>query len=282
MSKAGVAKTQEFRKPREYKRVKLEERVIDGVMMVGKECTKCGEWKPLESGFRKNNKGLGRKLSVCKKCERKYKRKYYEENKEKNKEKESAYKRKYYEENKEKVLAHTRKWKEENKERVLEYKRKYYEENKEKELARASKWQEENKDKVKMRSQRRRARKKALPATWTLEQKEEMMEYFDRRCALTGETDITEEHAIPLSIGHGGTVHGNMWTLCSRLNSSKYNKNIFEWFEANRQRFELSQAKFDRLIAWLAAANEMTVEEYRDYVYWCHANPNDVLESEAI
>ena len=108
------------------------------------------------------------------------------------------------------------------------------------------------------------------------------MEYFDRRCALTGETDITEEHAIPLSIGHGGTIHGNMWPLCKRLNSSKYNKNIFEWFEANRQRFELSQAKFDRLIEWLAAANDMTVEEYRDFVYWCHANPNDVLESEAI
>ncbi|PFS24332.1 hypothetical protein COK46_01580 [Bacillus thuringiensis] len=278
MSKAGVAKTQEFRKPRKRKKVTLEERVIDGVLVVGKECTKCGEWKPLESGFSNKRKGIGGKYSICKECVRKKNSKYYEENKEKLR----VQMHKYYEENKEKKIVQMHKYYEENKEKKLARNSKYYEENREKIIAQKRKWREENKDKVAVHKQRYRARKKALPATWTVEQKEEMMEYFDRKCALTGEVDITEEHAIPLSIGHGGTIHGNMWPLCSRLNSSKYNKNIFEWFEANRQRFELPQAKFDRLIKWLASANEMTVEEYRDYVYWCHANPNDVLESEAI
>ncbi|MBO1583297.1 hypothetical protein [Bacillus sp. XF8] len=319
MSKAGVAKTQEFRKPRKYKRVKLEERVVDGEVAVGKECSKCGDWKPLESGFRKNNKGLGGKLSVCKKCERKYARNHYEENKEKvaerkrnyyqeNKEIKIEYSRKYCEENKEKVAEHRRKYREKHKERIAEYRRKYYEENKafwhnyyqenkEIKIEYSRKYREENKEKVaecgrKWRRenreictliyQRRRARKRALPDDFTTEQLNEILAHFEGGCVLTGDSDIHWDHVIPIAIGHGGTTYGNMIPLRSDLNISKSDNNIFEWFEANRQRFELPQERFDRLIEWLAAANEMTVGEYRDYVYWCHANPVDVLESEAI
>ncbi|WP_026592177.1 hypothetical protein [Bacillus sp. UNC437CL72CviS29] len=274
MSKAGVAKTQGFREPRKRKKVTLEERLVDGGVVVGKECTKCGEWKRLEDEFNKSKKGLGGKHHDCKECQRKYRIE--------NKEGTSIIYHKWYEENKETHLENCRNWRIANQEKVAETSRKYRENNKDREYERARVWKSENPDRVLIHVQNRRARKKALPATWTIEQKEEMLDYFGRKCALTGESKITEEHAIPLSIGHGGTIHGNMWPLCLRLNSSKFNKNIFDWFEANRQRFELSQAKFDRLIAWLAAANEMTVEEYRDYVYWCHTNPNDVLESEAI
>ena len=85
---------------------------------------------------------------------------------------------------------------------------------------------------------------------------------------------------MPISIGHGGTTYGNMWPLCIRLNSSKHNKNIFDWFETNRQRLELSQDKFDTLIKYLADANGKTVEEYRGYVYWCHENPRTLEELE--
>jgi hypothetical protein len=56
---------------------------------------------------------------------------------------------------------------------------------------------------------------------------------------------------------------------------------FIEWVEANRQRFNLEQERFDRLIEWLGKANEMTVEEYRDYVYECHANPNANEDAEA-
>ncbi|MEX5522930.1 hypothetical protein [Bacillus cereus] len=263
MSKVGVAKTQEFRKPRKRKRVRLEERMVNGEVVVGKECTNCGEWKPLSNGFYGDVAGLGGRYSQCKGCKTKRSSTWVKENKEKH-------------------ATYNLKWNEGNKEKIQVLGRKWYEENREKKVELVREWQQNNSDKVKLICQRRRARKKALPDTWTLEQKEKMLEYFERKCALTGEDDITEEHAIPISIGHGGTIHGNMWPLCHRLNSSKHNKNIFEWFEANRQRFELSQERFDRLIAWLAAANDMTVDEYRDYVYWCHAHPNDVLESEAI
>jgi hypothetical protein len=102
--------------------------------------------------------------------------------------------------------------------------------------------------------------------------------YFGNACALTGRKyNIEKEHAIPQSIG-GGFTFENIYPLTKSLNVSKYNHNIFEWFEANRQRFELSQERFDKLIDWLASANAMTTEEYRDYVYWCHANPRSIDE----
>ncbi|PRT35311.1 hypothetical protein [Bacillus wiedmannii] len=324
MSKAGVTKTQKFRKPRERKKVTLEERMIDSVVVVGQECTKCCEWKPL-SDFHKQKGRLGGVRCQCKSCRNKIGRRYvktqtelklisgnmkegkrctecsewkiledyYVEKrgneqyiKSKCKECQRNQSREWKVNNKERIKETAEKWKAENCMQVNEYMHlygiRYRERNKTKIAEQKRIWKQNNPERVKLSIQVRRARKKSLPHNWTLEQKAEMMDYFDGKCALTGESKITEEHAIPLSIGHGGTVHGNMWPLCSRLNSSKYNKNIFEWFETNRQRFELSQAKFDRLIEWLAAANEMTVEEYRDYVYWCHENPNDVLESEAI
>lgn len=130
--------------------------------------------------------------------------------------------------------------------------------------------------------QRRYARKRALPDDLTLEQYEETLSHFSYGCALTGQhNDIEQEHAIPLSIGHGGTTFGNCYPMASGLNQSKNNANIFEWFETNSQRFNLEQSRFDRLIEWLGKANGMTVEEYRDYVYWCHANPRSIDELKA-
>jgi hypothetical protein len=135
---------------------------------------------------------------------------------------------------------------------------------------------------AKVHLNKRRARKVNLPDTLTVEEYEIALEYFGRSCALTGQTvDLEQEHAIPISIGHGGTAFENCYPMANGLNQSKNNNNIFEWFEANRQRFELSQERFDKLIAWLASANAMTIEEYRDHVYWCHANPRTIDELEA-
>jgi hypothetical protein len=259
MSKAGVAKTQEYREPRKCKKVSLEERVFNSAVIVGKECTKCGEWKPLINSFYKNKEGLGGVKSVCKVCQSKVDSSVYLVNKKSR-------------------LREMTKWRSENE----DYYRNYYEENKEKVKGYVLNWAQKNRDKINISSQRRRARKKSLPDNFTKKQADEVMAHFRYGCALTGDAGIHWDHTIPLEVGHGGTTYGNMIPLRSDLNMSKQDSNIFEWFDSNRQRFELSQAKFDRLIAWLAAANDVTVEEYRDYVYWCHANPNDVLESEAI
>lgn len=321
MSKAGVAQTKEFRKPRKRKKVILEERVIDNEIVLGKKCTKCDEWRSLEDGFYNKKDGLGGKQPKCKECcsesngvlkivkltERFidgslkggkectkcgvwnpleggfYKQKGGLGNKSSQckecREKSNGI---WKEKNKEKIKRTLNKWYIENKEAILEKSRDWHEKNKERKAELMRKWRQGNPEKIKLKDQKRRARKKALPDDFTYEQLTEVLKQFDYGCALTGYSDIHWDHVIPLSIGHRGTTHGNMIPLRSDLNMSKKDNNIFEWFETNRQRFELSQAKFDRLIEWLAAANEMTVEEYRDYVNWCHAHPNDVLESEAI
>lgn len=108
------------------------------------------------------------------------------------------------------------------------------------------------------------------------------MKKFHFRCALTGESVIHLDHVIPLAIGHGGTLVKNIIPLRKDLNLNKKDKNIFEWFDANKERFNLPQERFDRLIEWLASANAMSVDEYRDYVYWCHANPRSIDELKAL
>jgi hypothetical protein len=145
----------------------------------------------------------------------------------------------------------------------------------------SKKWQLKNREKMKRLYHRRLARKRNLPDDLTAAQLAYTLYEFDDMCAFTGDRNTHLDHVIPLAVGHGGTTYGNMIPLRADLNLSKNDRNIFEWFEANRQRFELSQERFDNLIAWLASANAMTIEEYRDHVYWCHANPRTIDELEA-
>lgn len=96
-------------------------------------------------------------------------------------------------------------------------------------------------------------------------------EFFDYKCALSGEKiELEWDHVIPQSVLKNGGYYGNIIPLHAKLNGSKSDTNIFEWFEANRQRFELSEKKFNRLISFLAEANEMSIEEYKEHVYRCH------------
>jgi hypothetical protein len=148
--------------------------------------------------------------------------------------------------------------------------------------ARKRNWSQNNPEKISIQDALRRARKSALPNTLTATRYTVTLEFFDNACALTGiKSEIEIDHAIPIAIGHGGTTFENCYPLTKSLNGSKCDRNIFEWFEANRQRFELEQERFDRLIEWLGKANGMTAEEYRAYVYECHANPNEINDAEA-
>jgi hypothetical protein len=278
--------------------------------IVEMECSgDCGEMKSV-SDFHKNKSKLGGRVSICKECVSNYgkenkariserNRSYYTKNRHKYK--------KYYKDNREYVLERSRRWSRLNRERhdskrnewreknpeynrlyyvtnyekILKYGQKYQRKNREQVNGYKQKWKRNNRDKVLLYGQRRRARKSGLIDDFTIEQHAEILMGFNG-CSLTEEHyDIHMDHVIPLSTVHGGTTYGNMIPLRSDLNISKGYRNIFEWFNANRERFGLSQAKFDALIEWLAEANEMTVDEYRDYVYWCHANPRELNESEA-
>lgn len=269
--------------------------------VVAKCCTKCGEVKNL-SEFVKHKNSLGGVRPDCKVCKRayreinavrdsEYRKQYYSENKEKlrkdlyewrkhNSEKLAIYSIRYEEKHPEKVRLAKKRWHAKNTIKEAKRKRRHYEENHEKYIESARNWRKQNKDKVALKHQRRRAHKLNLPNDFKAEQMTEILNVYGG-CALTGSDDIHWDHVIPLATGQGGTIYGNMVPLRADLNMSKGDSNIFEWFEANRQRFNLEQWRFDRLIAWLASANAMSVEEYHEYVYWCHANPNVIDEDVA-
>jgi len=196
-------------------------------------------------------------------------RKHYEENRASVLEKH----RKYYKENRASILERNRSYREENRDSVLERKRKYQEENRTSIAEYKRKHYEENPHVESIRRQRRRARKSALPDTLTKEQLEEITDRFHGGCALTGCTEGTHlDHVIPVVIGHGGTTLQNMIPLRADLNSSKNARCIFDWFYDVKDRFKLSQTKFDELIEYLAHINGMTANKYEDYVRWCHDN----------
>lgn len=239
--------------------------------IVAKTCAKCNEIKTLD-GYTKHKTGLGGRESSCKSC----KAGYYTENKadyveryETNKEHLLELMQARYESDKEKYKERNRKYYENNKERISERYREYCKENREYLAELSRNWRRNNPEKSTLITERRRARKKALPDNFTEEQMLETLNFFGG-CALTGDTDSLHwDHVIPLATNMGGTTFGNMIPLRRDLNISKNDGNIFEWFGRNKERFNLSQSNFDRLIEWLAEVNDMSVAEYRDFVYGC-------------
>lgn len=226
--------------------------------MLAKECGKCHEIMTTTS-FYKGPNGLGGRGSNCKACT-------------------SNVLREKYSKDPEKYLEQARKSRKNNVENLRNRKRRYRENHPEQVRESQRKLRKSNKMKYIICDIRRRARKALLPDTFTLEQQSDISSYFSGGCALTGSTDYHMDHVIPLSIGHGGTTYENMIPLRGDLNLSKNASHIFEWFDWAKGTYDLSQAKFDALISYLAEVNEMTTKEYRMYVNWCFDNPRDINE----
>ncbi|MFE7820536.1 HNH endonuclease signature motif containing protein [Priestia megaterium] len=274
----------------------------DGDMIVvAKICRKCSELLLLNE-FNKHKKGLGGRESECKACKGKRDKKYHQENREEildrgreyrksHKDEVRARKRRYYSNNRDKVVEYQREYRrlnpdkffkyyESNRYKLSDYNITYRTENAQRIAESKRRWSEKNREKERLRLCRRRARKKLLPDNLSLEQKSTIFEQFKFGCALTGDKEnIQLDHVIPLAIGHGGTTLENIIPLRGDLNNSKNDTNIFEWFNSNYERFNLSREKFDALINYLSKINKMTLEEYREYVYSCHENPRDISTS---
>jgi hypothetical protein len=115
-----------------------------------KQCTKCGETKPLDEFRLDKRPGPAKWQAACKGCQAEYSRKYYE----KNKEKRAEYGRKWHEANREKNNARSRERYWANLEAEAARHRKYYEANKEKVAESGRKWREANPEKVAERSRK--------------------------------------------------------------------------------------------------------------------------------
>lgn len=211
--------------------------------VICKECSKCGTVKNLED-FHRQKVGIGGTRADCRDCVKYYSRKYRDANRTK----------------------------------LRDYARQYYANNAEKEREYSRRYYAENPEKDRMRDLRRRARKASLPDSLTESQWRDTLDYFGGACAFTGVTeDLHRDHVLPLSIGHGGTTKENMLPVSSRINLSKCDNNVFVWYEENGVRLGICPERFERAIGYLAELNGMSVSEYRDYVYDCHANPNDIV-----
>jgi hypothetical protein len=104
---------------------------------------------------------------------------------------------------------------------------------------------------------------------------------FEGRCQLTGSTDVHLEHFIPESWGHGGTYRGNVYPMDRSLNTSKWNRNPFDWIAEYYPHDTLITNRFWRLVKYLASQNGLTVKEFYDFVRWCDENRRTIEQVRA-
>lgn len=136
-----------------------------------------------------------------------------------------------------------------------------------------ARWREINlKNNASRRGQkiRRRTMKALLPCEFTNNELEDLFKGSSRRYEI--------DHFIPLSIGHGGTYKGNLMVIPKDWNTSKSNKNPFEWCKENltREELDLYMGKVENL----AKLNEMSLIEFEDYTNWCFKNPRTLTDLE--
>jgi hypothetical protein len=123
---------------------------------------------------------------------------------------------------------------------------------------------------------------KALPNTLTQLEYAKTLEYFNYRCALTGDAkNVTQEHFIAVATGHAGTTKENVIPMRFDLNASKHDTNPFEWIEDAADHYGLDVRKWNDLIAYLAFMNGLSINEYVDFVKWCYDNPRTAEQAAA-
>lgn len=145
---------------------------------------------------------------------------------------------------------------------------------------RQSEWRRMNPDRVQAAKNRRRAMKAALPYDLTAAEWYNIRyEKFNDCCALTGEREgLSLDHFVAINTGHGGTVVGNVYPLNGVLNCSKGDANPFEWVQREDIRERICLERFNTLVEYLAEQNDLTVEMFRDFVYWCFANQRSLID----
>lgn len=222
-----------------------------------KVCTKCkGEFLATLEHFRKNKRGKMGLHSYCRKCDREVTKKWREENPHKVKE----YTKNYYEENQQLLINKSKTYREENRDKVIQYKAKYivdnleiererkrndYHKNKEARKAKHKQWLNENKERASERQkeyykekpevfseirQRRRSNLNKVEHNFTWVEWEICLNHFENKCCYCGKKKkLEQDHFIPLNSG-GEYTSNNIVPACKSCNSSKRDRNFFEWY----------------------------------------------------
>ena len=209
---------------------------------VMKKCTKCGEIKHISKFYKSKNKRYGVR-NDCKICHNKYSKKWREDNNDYL----TKYHKKHYEEHKEDA-------------EFKDKRKQYYEEHKEYIKEKRIERHKNNPYICFNDSVKRRQKEESQGNGINQEQWFEMMEFFDWKCAYSGEyiggdnkdKRRTIDHIIPLDNGGEHEVW-NCVPMKKSYNSSKHTNNMLEWY--------LEQEYFD--------IERLTkIYEWRIYAYW--------------
>lgn len=200
-----------------------------------KVCSKCKRILVANnSNFHRIKGGKYGLNSVCKAC----KKKYVESN-----ESYKEYQKQWHKENVSRYKEYRNNWRKENEPHLKEHQKKYqkeyqkewYKKNKEEKKKYVKQWREENSEKVFNYNNKRRQREENQGNGITKEQWLEMMEFFDWKCAYSGEyignnSELrTIDHIIPLSKG-GLNEPWNCVPMCRSYNISKHVENMEDWY----------------------------------------------------
>lgn len=218
-----------------------------------KICTKCSvEFPATSEYFHKKKTGKYGLMSICKKCKNKANRLYKKNNSEKLKEQSKKYYINNAEEIRQKHIEYSRWFYKNNSNKIRlyrsanlvhfrEYRRKYDKTLKGRELKSA-------------RVYKREGLMWLNGGSYTPEQWEECLLYFDNRCAYTGELlksdNIHVEHIKPIS--KEGTSY--IWNICPSIgyaNLSKNDNGMNDWF---RKQTYFSEKRLEKIYAWVEYA----------------------------
>ena len=178
---------------------------------------------------------------IVKNVIKKNKKEYYYNNLE--------YAKKYYEDNKEHC-----------KEYHKEYHKEYYKNNKDKKLEYNKQWHKNNPEKLFNKHNRRRSKENTQGNGIDKIQWKEMMNFFDWKCAYSGEkmennkttNGRTIDHIVALD-NNGENEPWNCVPMKRGYNTSKHTNNMLEWY-IKQEYFDI-----DRLTK---------IYEWRIYAYW--------------
>lgn len=174
----------------------------------------------------------------------------------KNKEHKQSYDNEYRAKNRDEILLKGRKYREKNRDALANKRKERYVENKDVLLERHKKWKTDSRVSYlrskHMSRKKRRTTNKGLPATLTAAQWETIKTAFNEKCAYCGKVrELEQDHFVALSNG-GEYTHNNIVPACKSCNSSKGNKDFFEWYP--KQKF-YSKRREQKILRFLNYKN---------------------------
>lgn len=207
-------------------------------------CEKCLKTLALNNeNFKAFTRNKSKFSYKCRNCINEEKREHYSKNREVLVEKHKEYRKRnpekikeccnrYYQEHKEEIKANRIK----NKERIREVGRQRY---------------KNNPAKDNMACHARKAKIKSLDHTLTQTEWQICKASFDNKCCYCGEEKpLEQEHFIPLKKG-GEYTHNNILPSCRSCNSSKKDKDFFEWYPTKSFYSEKRQTKILKYLNYL-------------------------------